>query len=215
VDGLELVMQDGGTLDVVFQGLAENHVDTSTVSAELRSADGALDSPGMSRDNDGTLHFQAIPPGRYWLTTRTVGDVCVESMKAGDRDIRGTPVQIAAGAALRINVTMSRKCGAIQMRAVRGENAVPGAKVVLLLSGTAKDPGDVLEDFADDEGEMSFFGLHPGRYLLWAWAAAGIDAFGGPASLAAVEQQAISVEVRTGEPVKVDVPLLQDGGKAK
>jgi hypothetical protein len=50
---------------------------------------------------------------------------------------------------------------------------------------------------------------------LWAWAVEGTGAITGPASLAAVEPQATTVEVKEGEPVRIDVPLLKDEEKAQ
>jgi hypothetical protein len=139
----------------------------------------------------------------------------VESIQVGEREVRGATLEIAAGAALRADVSISKNCGSIRMRAVRDGEAVPDAKVVLLFSGTAKDPGDLKEDFINDEGEYSFSGLSPGRYLLWAWPVQGKGAMAGPRSLAAVEQQATVVEVKAGEPVHIDVPVLQDEGKGQ
>ena len=90
---------------------------------------------------------------------------------------------------------------------------MPRAQLVLLRSGTPQDPGEITQDFTNDEGENEISGVSPGRYLLWAWAVEGSGAMPGPASLAAVGQQATVVEVKAGEPVHVDVPLLQDEGK--
>jgi len=212
VDGLELAMDTGGVVDVAFQGLAENHIDAETVIANLKPAEDLRTARGAPRNKDG-FRFDGLTAGRYWLITRTGADACVESAKVGDRDIRGTPLTVGAGASLRVDVTVSRNCGTIVSRAVRDGEPVPGAKVVLLLSGTAKDPGNLIEDFADDEGEFSFSGLAPGHYLVWAWAVEGAGAGTGPGSLEAVEQQATAVEVKPGEPVHVDVPLLKEEGK--
>jgi hypothetical protein len=98
---------------------------------------------------------------------------------------------------------------------MRDDAAVAGAKVVLLLGGTPKEPGDMIQDFANDEGEVTFSGLVPGRYLLWAWAVQGPGAITGPSSLAAVEAHATAVDVTAGNPVRADVPLLADEGKGQ
>jgi hypothetical protein len=208
VDGLDLALDSGSTVDVTFQG-------DSDASAMLRSENSAHTLRGGSRDKDGGFHFEGVLPGRYWLNTSTSEDTCVESVKLGDSEMRGAPFDLAAGAALHFNVAVSHNCGSIRIRALRDGEAVPGAKVVLLVSGTPKDPGALREDFSDDEGEFSFAGLAPGRYLVWAWAVEGKGAMTGPASLAAVEQQATVVDVTPGPPVHVDVPLLTEEGKAQ
>jgi hypothetical protein len=209
IDGLDVTLDSAGAVDVTFQG------DSEGVSVFLRSANSTRSTHGAARDKDGALHFTGLPPGRYSVDTRTSEETCVESVKLGGRDVRGTPFQVAAGATLHLEVAMSNRCGTVRVRAMRDDAPVPGAKVVLLLSGTPKDPGDMLVDFADDEGEATFWGLAPGRYLGWAWAVEGKGAMVGPSSLAAVEAQAVVVDVKSGDAGGVDVPLLADEGKAQ
>jgi hypothetical protein len=210
VDGLELTLDSGATVDVTLHGLTDSQMDPVTIGVSLQNADPTLGRGGPGPDKDGTFHFNQLSPGRYWVSLRAQ-ESCVESVKLGDREVRGAAFDVAAGESLHLDATVSKHCGSIQMRAVRDGETVPGAKVVLLLSGTAKDPGELKEDFANDEGGYSFSGLTPGKYLVWAWAVQGKGAITGPASLAAVEQQATVVEVKAGDPVHVDVPLLADG----
>ena len=208
VDGLDVVFGEEGTVDVAVHGLAEN------LSFGLLSANSSGNSRGGQRADDGSYHFAAVPPGSYRLTAHTAAETCVQSVKLGDREVRGAPLAVAVGAALHLDVTVSKNCGGVRARAVRDGAAVVGAKMVMLLSGTAKEPGELKQDFTNDEGELSFTGLTPGRYLLWAWAVEGKGAIAGPASLAAVERQATIVEVKEGEPVATDVPLLKEEGQA-
>ena len=215
MDGIDLVLDAGGTVDVELQGLAENRVDPKDVSVILRNTNAPGDTRGSMPQKDGKFHFDGIPAGSYRLSAWTPQESCVESVKLGGREVRGAPFDLGAGAALHLDVTVTKACGSIVARAVRDDAAVPGAKVVLLLSGTAQDPGDLKEDFANDEGELSFSGLTPGRYLVWAWAVEGKGAMAGPASLSAVEKQATAVEVTPGDPVHADVPLLADEGKGQ
>jgi protocatechuate 3,4-dioxygenase beta subunit len=210
IDGLDVAVDSQGSVDVTFLG------DSSGTGASLRSVTSTTRAErGAVRNKDGSFHFAGVSPGRYWLDARTSEDVCVQSVKLGDRDIRGAPFELAAGAALHFEVALSNRCGGIRIRATRDDAAVPGAKVVLLLSGTPKEPGNMMQDFANDEGEVTFSGLAPGRYLLWAWAVQGTGAITGPASLAAVEAQATAVDVTAGNPVRADVPLLADEGKGQ
>jgi protocatechuate 3,4-dioxygenase beta subunit len=215
IDGLDVSLDAEATVDAVVHGLAENAIDPDDFSLALRRMDANNVNRGPLRGKDGQLHFDSVAPGNYRLNTQTSGNVCVESMRLGDRELRGARFDISGGAALRLDVTVSKNCGAIRARPVRENVAVPGAKVVLLFSGTPKDPGQIIEDFANDEGEFLFMGLPPGRYLLWAWAVAGDGAIAGPASLAAVEQRATTVDVTAGEPLAVDVPILAEEGKGQ
>jgi protocatechuate 3,4-dioxygenase beta subunit len=209
MDGVDVAFGAEGTVDVAVQGLAEN------LSFGLLSASSSRNAPGGQRADDGSYHFAGVPPGSYRLTAHTTAETCVQSVKLGDREVRGVPLAIAAGAALHLDVTVSKNCGGVRARAVREGEAVAGAKMVMLLSGTAKEPGEMKQDFTNDEGGLAFTGLTPGRYLLWAWAVEGKGAITGPESLAAVEQQATAVEVKEGEPVEIDVPLLKEEGQAQ
>jgi hypothetical protein len=213
VDSLDLDLGAQAAVDVVFHGVAEDQL--KEASALLRSTGPNGTLRGFAQTKDGDFQFQAVPPGRYRLSLQTPADSCVESVKLGDRDMRGTSFDVASGSASRFDVAVSQTCGAIRMRAMREGAAVPRAKVVLLRNGTAQDPGELTEEYTDDDGEFTFSGLAPGRYLVWAWAVEGPGGIAGPASLAAVEQQAVTAEVAPGDPVKVDVPLLADEGKGQ
>jgi len=147
--------------------------------------------------------------------TRTHLDksICVESAKLGEQDAMHGPVNVAAGTTARLDVTLSRDCGEIKARVVRDAQPVPDAKVLLLLSGSPKQPDDLLTDFADELGESSFTGLAPGRYRLWAWHVDLFGSFVGPAKLEGTEGQSTVVELRKGQHVTIDVPLLtQESG---
>jgi protocatechuate 3,4-dioxygenase beta subunit len=213
IDGLEVELGAEATVTVAFQGLDEDRM--KGLTAQLRGVGTSGTTHGNTQPKAGEFQFQGLSPGRYRLALRTPAESCVESVKLGGREMRGAVFSVAAGAALHFDVAVSQSCGAIQVRAVRDGEAVPHAKLVLLLSGTASDPGELREVTTDDEGGYLFSGLTPGRYLLWDWALDGKGAMVGPSSLAAVEQQATVVEVTAGEPVKVDVPLLAPEGSGQ
>ena len=154
----------------------------------------------------GPLHFTSLVNGPYWLVTRTDPHTCVQSAKVGEQDALGGPIAIHGAG--QLDLTLSTHCGGIQARAVSDGKPVPDAKVLLLVSGSPKDPGNLLHDFADDEGEAYFDGLKPGRYLLWAWTVDTAGGFVGPADLAGAAAKATEVTVTAGEPVKVDVTVI-------
>jgi hypothetical protein len=212
VDGLDVMLDGGGSVEVAIHGMQENHIDASGVNMFLRGVN-SRNVQAATAGGDGTVHFAGLRPGRYRMDPRISADSCVTSVKLGDREVRGDAFDVAADQALHLDVGVSKNCGSVEMRAVRDGEPVANAKVVMLLSGTPQDPGYIKEDLANDEGGYSLSGLAPGRYLLWAWAVTGKGAMAGPASLAAVEKQATVVEVREGEPARVDVPVLEDKGQ--
>lgn len=213
INGLELDLAAQATVDVTFRGLAEDEF--NKVSAMLRAVQPTGQALGYSQAKAGEFHFPGTPEGRYWLVLNAPPDRCVESVKLGNREVRGMAFDVASGAALHFDVAVSQSCGAIHVRAVREDTAVPGAVIVLLRSGTPSVPGELSEVAADDEGEYTFPSLPSGRYLIWGWAEQGRGAMAGPASLSAVEHQATAVDVTPGDPVKVDVPLLTAEGQGQ
>jgi len=213
IEGIDVALDSPATVEVTFHGVADDRM--KDVTAMLRSGGQYAPRYVYAQSKDGVFQFQTVPPGSYRLSLRTPSESCVASVKLGDREVRGAAFDVAAGAALHVDVAVSQNCGSVHLRALRDDVAVPRAKVVLLRSGTAKDPGDVSEDYADDEGEYTFSGLTPGRYLIWAWAVEGQGAISGPSSLGAVAQQATAIDVTAGEPMKVDVPLLAAEGSGQ
>ena len=214
IDGLEVELGAEAAVTVAFQGIAEDQM--KRLVPELRGVGASgMTRFGVTQPKASGFQFQGLSPGRYRLALRTPAESCVESVKLGDREMRGAVFSVAAGAALHFDVAVSQNCGAIQVRAVRDGEAVPNAKVVLLVTGTPSDPGELKEVTTDDEGGFSFSGLTPGRYLVWGWAMEGKGAMIGPSSLAAVEGHATVVDVTAGDPVKVDVPLLAAEGSGQ
>ncbi len=212
IDGIDVALDSQAAVDVAFHGLNEDQTRETSVTLRTAGPNGTMWGYAQLREG---FHFQGVPPGTYRLSLQTPNETCVTSVKSGDREMRGAAFDVAAGAALHIDVAVSHSCGSARVRAMRDDAAVPRAKVVLLRSGTPRDPGDVSEDYTDDEGEFTFSDLPPGRYLIWAWAVEGQGAIAGPSSLGAVEQKATVVEVKAGETVKVDVPLLAAEGSGQ
>jgi len=207
IDGVEVDLAAQATVNVVFHGVE----DTRPLNVNLRGPGG--ENRAFSLANDGSFHDEGVPAGNYRLLLQTPYGSCVESVKLGDTEMRGASFAVVAGATLHFDVAVTQSCGAVRARAVRDGQAIPGAKIVLLASGTPDDPGDLTEEFTDDEGGFTFTGLSPGHYLVWAWAVEGRGAMAGPESLAAVAKKATAVDVSAGDPVSVDVPLLPAEGQ--
>ena len=211
IDGLEVQLGAEPTVDVSFHGVPKE--EESEVSALLRAADRNGSFRGSITGQGGLRRPVPLAPGRYWVDVRTPRNSCVESVKLGDRELRGGTFEASAGANVHLDVTLTQTCGTVKVRSVRDGTAVPGAMIVMLPAGSLEDARGVKINLSDDEGAATFSGLPPGRYLLWSWATAGAGAMAGPSSLAAVQSQAATVEVTAGDPVSLDVPLLSNEGK--
>jgi hypothetical protein len=80
--------------------------------------------------------------------------------------------------------------------------------VLLLISGSPENPGDLYTTFADESGEYSITGLYPARYMLWAWLPGEFGTYLGPADLAKEKQKGATVVVQDRHHANVDLSLL-------
>ena len=210
LNGIDVPLEPAGAIDVVLHGQDGARIDPEDLQVGLRPA---VPEPAgtewAQREPTGQLHFGPLASGTYWLSTRTKESICVHAAKLGAQDALQGALTVTPAMAASLDVLVSKSCGGIQARAVSDGKPVPGAKVLLLLRGTAKAPGDLMTDFSNDEGEIAFTGLAPGRYLLWAWTVDGFGSFVGPVKLDGASQPATPVLVHAGDPTRVDVPLLK------
>lgn len=211
LDGIELPLEAPSVVEVVLHGADADKTEPEAPQIGLRSPSGSV---WAYREHQGPPRFAEMSPGTFWLVAHTHRGTCVVSAKLGQQDALKGPVTVKPGAA-QLDVTLSKDCGGIQARVISDGKPVPDAKVLLVLSGSAKDPGDMVTEFADDQGEATFEGIAPGRYFLWAWQVDPAGSFVGPANLGKVEGQATAVVVSKGEPVKIDVPVLSREDLAK
>ncbi len=213
---LDLPLVPAGEMDVVLHGPEGKKIEPGAVTISLRStASGRPGSGWAEAQPNGPFRFRGLSPGSYWLVSRTKDPFCVLAVRLGDEDVLHRVVTITPAATTRLDVTVSDRCGVIKGRAVSREKPVPDAKMLLLLSGSASDPGDLFSDYADDRGEFLITGLAPGRYQLWAWHVDEFGSFAGPASLAGEEARATTVVLRDAETATVDVELLKPEGQRK
>jgi uncharacterized protein (DUF2141 family) len=210
LDAIELALEPTGEIEVALHGLENNKPDADAVSLGLRST--TQEQSVMQWANSvesGSPRLTSIPPGSYWLLTRSKDKMCVQSAKLGTHEALHGTLRVASGASARLDVTVSPHCGIINGRVMSNEQPVPDAKVLLLLSGSAKNPGDLVTGFTDDQGDFSFPALPFGRYQLWAWSVDEFASFVGPMNLADDEKHAITVSVNGEEPVTVELTLLK------
>jgi hypothetical protein len=203
---VEVGRADMEGLELTLEPAAKLGTGVSTVG--LRSTGS---SPAVTRwaDKDkSALRLVDVAPGSYWLLTRTEEGVCVTSAKLDGREALHGKVTVTSGKLARLDVTLSGNCASVDGTVLSGGKPVPYANVLLLLSGSAADPGDLVLYTADEKGAFSLYGLSAGSYRLWAWLDDEDGAFSGPASLAAEEAKATTVVLAAGQAAKVDLTSL-------
>ena len=93
--------------------------------------------------------------GRYWLVIRT--PLCPSAARLGEADALYHALEIAPGMRETLEVSISRDCGEIQATAIdQAGKPVPTARMLILMSGTPDDPGDLFLAKTDEEGIMSY-----------------------------------------------------------
>jgi hypothetical protein len=215
--GIELALEPPGAIDVFVERSGTLPLKQYSVLLGLQDVSDAtpvFDISSSQNDHDGSIRFPAVDPGTYWLTTRTEDPFCVESVRLGGSELLHRTVTVASGSALRLDVRLSTTCGAIDGHVIADDKPVAFAKVWLLMSGSAKSPGDMISEMSDEDGAFSFNLLPPGRYSLWAWSQEDPQ-YIGPASLADVEQLASVVLVSKGQRTVANVAQIPRSGGRK
>jgi hypothetical protein len=214
LDDIELVPEQGADLEVVFHAAEGVAAKMGVVSLALRPAVPSLFGVRFAESgNDNSLRFKALPPGVYWVVTRSTLDegqdtFCIQSVKLDGQELLHGSLTVTPAMTARIDVTFSHHCGVIKGRVISKGKPVPDAKVLLLLSGSAEEPGDMVTSFTSERGDFSLPALPFGRYQLWAWSVDQSIWFFGPARLADEQKLATAVSVFSDEPVAADVKLV-------
>jgi hypothetical protein len=203
VADVELTLAPLPAVDVVIHAPA----DAGAISVALRDADEPLGGEtGAQRQADGSLRIALQHSGRYWLVART--PLCSTAAHLGKADALDHALDIVPGMKDPLEVTFSHQCGDIRATVIdQTGKPVPNARLLILLSGTLDDPGDLDLITTDDDGSMVYNGLTPGKYPLWAWTEAE-EWNGAVDDLPALKDRQTTVEVASGDKVKVQVPLL-------
>lgn len=203
VADVELTLAPLPEVNVVIHAPA----DAGAISVGLRDADEPLGSATEAqRQADGALRIALQHSGRYWLVART--PLCSTAAHLGKADALDHALDIVPGMKDTLEVTFSDQCGEIRATTVDSTGKpVPNARLLILLSGTLEDPGDLDLIATGDDGSMLYNGLTPGKYALWAWTEAE-EWNGAVDDLPALKDRQTTVEVASGDKVKVQVPLL-------
>ena len=209
VGDVELTLAPSPAIDVVVHAPG----DAGEVTVGLRDADDPLGVPtNAQRQADGALRIALQHGGRYWLAVRT--PLCPSAARLGKAEALYHPLEIAPGMKETLDVTITHACGDIRAMAVDGAGKpVPKARMLILMSGTPDDPGDYDLEPAGEDGAVSYIGMTPGKYPIWAWSDAD-DWNGAIDDLASLKARQTVVEVGPGQKADARVPLLSASGEA-
>jgi hypothetical protein len=88
LEDIELVLEKTGEVEMVFRSAEKEKLDPDAVTVGLRPAMPSLFGLGVVPAENGSMRFPGLPPGAYWLVTRSRDAMCVQSAKLGEQDLR-------------------------------------------------------------------------------------------------------------------------------
>src|SRR5262249_17736030 len=160
LEGATLAFELCPSVELVVHGPANRANAARALSVGLRSIE-----PGSRGDWPWRVSERStqIHAGEYWLLTRTHeledgAATCVQAVRLNGRAVMDGRIKVEAAAATRLEVILSEQCGAISGRAVWQGNPAPLSMVVVLLSGSARNPGDLFMMTTDDGGSFELAG---------------------------------------------------------
>jgi hypothetical protein len=213
---IDLALEPVGQIELAVHAPPGFEKEARQISIGLRlTGPGDHETLWQAVDSDQprkALDFSNLLPGTYWLRTLTTESLCVESATLVGQEVLHRTVTVTPGMTVRLDTTLSTHCATIEGRVVSQNQPAALAHVAVLLSGTAKSPGDVFLLSAGKDGSFSLPGLPPGNYLVWAWRRDN-PAYPGPANLGEVEALATPVTAAADRPAQTGaVRVLEDLG---
>ncbi len=186
--------------------------DLKGARVELISVDPDLPSPKLvTAQPDGQFTLKGVPFGSYVLELSNLPrDVYLKAARFGESDILDKPVTIdLKTAAIPLQVLLAADGGRLQVTAYATEAEVEaGATVVLVPEGKRREHREQYRvATSDDDGQVTFRGIPPGAYKMFAWKdpepnaylnadfIAQYDSLGTPVTIASGDNPAAGVRV--------------------
>ncbi|MFL6353232.1 MAG: carboxypeptidase regulatory-like domain-containing protein [Bryobacteraceae bacterium] len=181
ISGLQVVLQPAPAIPVLVNrtanaasasqnGSARSADQGPGVQVQLLSANNASNErfyaaprPG---DSPGALFLQGVRPGTYKVLAQASGAECVESVSAGNIDLRHENLVISPGSQPEsITISLRDDCATIT-GLIRSENQNVSAFIILIGDSAPADPKLFP---AQANQNFVFPGLSPGTYRVWAF----------------------------------------------
>jgi hypothetical protein len=203
---IELVAETRATIEVVFHSIDRRMPDSEAATVSFVPIEPRLRYMPLSKDHS----TYALDPGSYWLSVRTKAPYCLASANLAGQTVTQTPIVAAPSMSGRLDLELDTHCGSVQVHTLSDGNPTPIAEVLLLMSGTPQNPGDVITGNADASGLFTIPLIAPGHYSVWAWASSG-SGYLGPV-LADSAQEAVDVAVAPGQATSTSISVIHGPG---
>jgi hypothetical protein len=177
--GLENVeLRPVGPSEITGQVRLEGESKTSIAETRVMLSGGGMvlggnNGPGGTVDDKGSFSYHDLPPEVYRIHVEPPQDLYLKSVTWSGRDVLDPGVDLSGGGiSVVLQVVLSANGGTIEGSVENGE----GARVTLIPSDPQRARTMTRVAVAEEGGHFSFPGLPPGRYKLFAWEDADVDA---------------------------------------
>jgi hypothetical protein len=177
--GLENVeLRPVGPSDITGQVQVEGESNSNIAQTRISLAGGGMvvggnNAPDGTVGEKGSFSYHDLPPETYRIHVEPPQDLYVKSVTWGGRDVLEPGVDLSGGGmSVALQVVLSANGGTIEGSVENGE----GARVTLIPSDPQRARTMTRLAVAEQGGHFSFPGLPPGRYKLFAWEDADVNA---------------------------------------
>jgi hypothetical protein len=203
-------------------GQTDGNISKEDISKDLSTMIGILDLREASAlasltpdiDNaevktDGTFIFREIPEGSYRIDFHPI-PAGFYLKSSGAADVLETGISVARGhSPPALELVLSPGAGRIDGTVENGEQASPGASVVLVPDGKQRgQPTNYRQAVADQLGRFAMRNVTPGDYTLFAWEQIERNEYMDPDFLGHYEDRGKAVHVDDAGHVSVQLDVI-------
>lgn len=163
---------------------------------------------------DLTFSGFSLMPGTYSVTMRGLSpDAYIKSVQFGNAEVRDQPMQITAGAAGPVQITLSFAGAQVEGIVSQGDQPFPNATVALVPADPQRRGLAFLYRTAttDSSGHYLLRGIAPGEYKLFAWDKIEPGAYQSSEFLQPYENDGVAVSVQEQGKETKPLKLLAGG----
>jgi hypothetical protein len=111
---------------------------------------------------------QNVQPGKYEISVFNVANGIVKNISATGAKVMGHSIEIASGASVRLELTVSQAVGRVDGTALRDGKPLGGAMIVLVPRDIENNSTLVRRDQSDSDGTFTLQNVLPGEYTVVA-----------------------------------------------
>jgi hypothetical protein len=180
-----------------------------SVRVQLIPMDGiAFNAPNAVAKDDGSFLIESAGADRFRVSVYNLPQgTWLKSVRAGDREVLETGMDLTAGAPAQIEIVLGSGVGQVSglVRDAK-QQAAAGAMITLLPSPMKEERNDLYKLVsADQNGQFTLQGIAPGEYQIFAWEEIDPGRYTDPEFLKTHESAATKVSVKANGQAQVNL----------